>query len=315
MTTPISFGTLVDIEARAAWAHEAHVFTPWLAENLARLSDTIGIPLELTGREVSVGRYSADILAANPIDGSIVLIENQLEPSDHTHLGQIMTYLAGLEAQVIIWIAPIFREEHLSALRWLNQHTDDGFQFFAVRLRVVRIGDSALAPLFDVLEKPNTWDKSLQRTARAATASTTSPEISARRETFWSLYAERDPMHHTDLKAGPGGSARWRLVPDTGVVVSRYVSQNGVGLFLRGGRGQGGEITMPRFEAKAAELESSLGVSLQNANAPFEAHIPVDWSDPSAITAAAGWLAAETARYQAVAADILTIDDPSASKS
>lgn len=148
----VTFGTLEDIEARRAWAHEAHVFTPWLADNLDRLSQAVGIPLELTGREVSVGRYSADILATNPVDGSVVLIENQLEPSDHTHLGQIMTYLAGLEAQVMIWIAPTFREEHLSALRWLNQHTAENFAFFAVRLRVVRIANSPLAPLFDVLE-------------------------------------------------------------------------------------------------------------------------------------------------------------------
>lgn len=161
-----AFGRLEDVEPRSAWAHEAHAFTPWLAENLDRLSEAIGIPLELTGREVGVGRYSADILASSPGDGAVVLIENQLEASDHTHLGQILTYLAGLEAQVVIWLAPQFREEHLSALRWLNQHTDDRFSFFAVRLRVVKIGNSPPAPLFDILEKPNTWDRRVQQKAR-----------------------------------------------------------------------------------------------------------------------------------------------------
>lgn len=305
----VTFGTLEDIEARRAWAHEAHVFTPWLADNLDRLSQAVGIPLELTGREVSVGRYSADILATNPVDGSVVLIENQLEPSDHTHLGQIMTYLAGLEAQVMIWIAPTFREEHLSALRWLNQHTAENFAFFAVRLRVVRIANSPLAPLFDVLEKPNAWDKSLQRTARAATAVSKSPEVAERREAFWSMYAQRDPQVENDLKVGPGGSVRWRVVADTGVVVSRYVSRNGVGIFLRGGKGRGGEITLPRFEAAAESLEDALGVALGNVNFPFVAHRDVDWNDARSIEAAADWLVTQTDRYADVAARMLKLEE------
>lgn len=115
MSTPeIEFGTLADAPLREAWAHEAHAFTPWLAANLDRLSATIGIPLELTGTEMRVGTFSADILARNPMDDSVVLIENQLEGSDHTHLGQIMTYLAGLETHTMVWVAPSFREEHLS---------------------------------------------------------------------------------------------------------------------------------------------------------------------------------------------------------
>lgn len=301
-STPVIFGTLEDIEARLAWAHEARIFTPWLADNLDRLSQAVGIPLELTGREVSVGRYSADILATNPVDGSVVLIENQLEPSDHTHLGQIMTYLAGLEAQVMIWIAPAFREEHLSALRWLNQHTAENFAFFAVRLRVVRIGDSSLAPLFDVLEKPNTWDKSLQRTARAATANATSPEVSGRRDDLWSQYAMRDPEVEFDQRVGPGGSVRWRAVPGTGVVVSRYVSRNGVGVFLRGLRGKGGEITLARFEAVAEAIEGDLGVKLGSSDFPFATRFAVDWNDVSSIEEAAVWLMKQTDRYVSAAA-------------
>lgn len=306
---PITFGTLEDIEARLAWSHEAHAFTPWLADNLERLSQAIGIPLELTGREVSVGRYSADILATNPVDGSVVLIENQLEPSDHTHMGQIMTYLAGLEAQVIIWVAPNFREEHLSALRWLNQHTAENFAFFAVRLRVVRIGDSALAPLFDVLEKPNAWDKSLQRTARAATAATTSPEVAARRDSLRARYAQRDPQVEHDLRVGPGGSVRWRVVPDTGVVVSRYVSKSGVGLFLRGGKGRGGQVTLPRFEASAEALEKELGAPLANPNFPFAAHRDVNWGDADSIEAATDWLVLQTERYTNAAATLLLLGE------
>ncbi|TNF12951.1 MAG: hypothetical protein EP320_10210 [Rhodobacteraceae bacterium] len=159
--TDIRFGRLVDLPLRDAWKHEAHQFTPWLAENIDHLSEAIGIPLELTGTEVAVESFSADILARNPMDDSVVLIENQLEQTDHTHLGQIMTYLAGLEAQTVVWIAPAFREPHLSAIRWLNEHTSDGFSFFAIKARVVRIGDSPYAPIFEVVEKPDLWQRKL----------------------------------------------------------------------------------------------------------------------------------------------------------
>lgn len=159
--TDIRFGRLEDLPLRDAWKHEAHQFTPWLADNIDHLSEVIGIPLELTGTEVAVETFSADILARNPMDDSIVLIENQLETTDHTHLGQIMTYLAGLDAQTVVWIAPAFREPHLSAIRWLNEHTSDGFSFFAVKARVVRIGDSPYAPIFEVLEKPDFWQRQL----------------------------------------------------------------------------------------------------------------------------------------------------------
>lgn len=161
----IRFDRLIDLPLREAWRNEASDFTPWLAGNIDYLSDAIGIPLELSGTEVAVESFSADILARNTMDDSIVLIENQLETTDHTHLGQIMTYLAGLEAQTVIWIAPKFREPHLSAIRWLNQHTADGFSFFAVKARVVRIGGSPLAPIFDVVEKPNDWNRALRPVA------------------------------------------------------------------------------------------------------------------------------------------------------
>src|SRR5688500_2479785 len=113
MNSETVFGKLADVPLRSAWSHEAHRFTPWLAENLSRLAGAMGIPLELTGSEIRCGSFSADILARTPGDDSVVLIENQLEGSDHTHLGQIMTYLAGLETHTMVWVAPVFRDEHL----------------------------------------------------------------------------------------------------------------------------------------------------------------------------------------------------------
>ena len=138
-------GKLVSTDLRKAWPQEAHDFTPWLAENLDRLSGVIGIELDLEGCEVQVGPYRADIVANEPADGTRVLIENQLEAANLQHLGQVLAYLAGLEAKIVVWIAKEFDEQHRSAIRWLNDHTDDPLAFFAVRIRVVQIGKSPLA--------------------------------------------------------------------------------------------------------------------------------------------------------------------------
>lgn len=299
MITDLAY--LEDVEPRQAWAHEAHAFTPWLAENLPRLSQAIGIPLELTGREVGVGRYSADILATNPQDGSVVLIENQLEWSDHTHMGQILTYLAGLEAQVVIWLAPYFREEHLSALRWLNQHTDERFSFFAVRLRVVRIADSPLAPLFDVLEKPNSWERSLHKTARSATEPS---EATSRKRAFWAAYAEIDPEVVMDSAAGSGVS-RWRPVGSTGVVISRWLGKHGVGIFLRGGRGVDYAEMADRLRPFREHLEDRTGAPMGSDRFLFNKAGPGVMDDPASWQPAINWLIAETHRYAAAVAAII----------
>ncbi len=234
MNESLLFGALEEVPLREAWAHEAHVFTPWLAENLDRLGEAIGLRLEFIGREVNVGRYIADILARTVVDDQIVLIENQLERSDHNHLGQIMTYLAGTEAKIIVWAASDFCEEHLSAIRWLNQHSQDEFSFFAVKVRVVRIGQSPLAPLFEVLEKPNSWDRSIQHEVRSKSEDSDRARI---RRAFWNRYSEIYPSM-ADAKSRAGNSARWREVPNRPVVISRYKAATDVGIFLRGRGGR-----------------------------------------------------------------------------
>ena len=182
-------GRLEQVEnISSVWPHEAWHFTPWLAENMDLLSDAIGIPLTLDGTEVHVGHPRLDMLA-HTADGSGVLIENQLESTDHMHLGQILTYLAGLEAKTVIWIAAGFEAAHLSAIRWLNEHTADPFAFFGVQVGVVRIGDSQLAPVFDVLERPNEWDRRVQEIRRQE-GLTDSGRFN---QEFWAFYAQRYP--------------------------------------------------------------------------------------------------------------------------
>ncbi len=181
------FGMLTDVSLRAAWPNEAHDFTPWLADNLGRLSEVIGVPLETETTEAPVGEFAGDILATGP-DGQSVLIENQLEASDHSHLGQIMTYLAGLDARIVVWITRDFTEPHLSAIQWLNRHTDDEFSFFAVRLRVVRITDSPLAPIFEIVAQPNRWERQVRRESTGARAE----NVKTYRQ-FWTRDVGRHP--------------------------------------------------------------------------------------------------------------------------
>lgn len=232
--TDIRFGRLQNLGVRVVWPHEASAFTPWLAENIEHLSETIGIPLELTGTEVAVDSFSADILARNPMDDSLVLIENQLEATDHTHLGQIMTYLAGLEAQTVVWIAPRFRQPHLSAIRWLNEHTSDGFSFFAVKLRVVQIEDSPYAPIFEIVAEPDSWVR--HNTAKKKAAKSTDPLSDTRKE-FWTRYLDRYPEAEADgLRVIRGWNCYCPFADGRGRV-SVWIGEKAAGIYIGGGHG------------------------------------------------------------------------------
>jgi hypothetical protein len=171
----MSLGRLEKLDLRTYWKREDTEFTPWLAseENIMLLSETVGIELEVQSQEESVGPFSADILCKDTINDHYVLIENQLERTDHTHLGQLMTYAAGLDAVTVIWIAQNFTEEHRAALDWLNRITDDTFNFFGIEIELYKIGDSLPAPMFNVVSKPNDWAKQVKKSASSQNATDT----------------------------------------------------------------------------------------------------------------------------------------------
>jgi hypothetical protein len=160
------FGRLTKVPLREGWLSEPQDFTPWMAdpENLSLLGDAIGIELSLEAREKPVGPFRADLLCRDAADGTIILIENQLERSDHLHLGQIITYAAGLQAVTIVWVAERFTEEHRAACDWLNQITGPEFRVFALEVELWRIGDSRPAPKFNVRAQPNDWVKTTAST-------------------------------------------------------------------------------------------------------------------------------------------------------
>jgi hypothetical protein len=157
MTTEL--GKLVKVPLREVWALEAAHFSVWLADNIDQLADALDLELGAAEREVAIGRYSCDIVAQDLSNGTKVIIENQLEPTNHTHLGQLVTYASGIDAGVVIWISPDFREEHRSALDWLNSHTGEAKQFFGIQIEAWQIDSSRPAPVFKVVASPNGWQK------------------------------------------------------------------------------------------------------------------------------------------------------------
>lgn len=192
MPDKYDLGRLEKVDLRSIWTSEASDFTPWLArdENIELLSSAIGIELEVESVEERVGPFRADILCKNTLDDSWVLIENQLERTDHSHLGQLLTYAAGLKAQTIVWIAARFTEEHRAALDWLNEFTSENLGFFGIEVELWRIGSSVAAPRFNVLSSPNAWSKSVQEQKERLDAGPMTP-AGQQYFDFWTSFAAR----------------------------------------------------------------------------------------------------------------------------
>lgn len=185
-----SLGSLKKVDVRHIWQTEAQHFTPWLAQNLDILAETLDMELEIEAQEKNVGPFRADILCRDTLDKSWVLIENQLERTDHLHLGQLLTYASGLKAVTIIWVSTHFTEEHRSALDWLNNITDDLFKFFGLEVELWQIGDSPVAPKFNIVSKPNDWSRSVGQAARQIETGTLT-DIKAAQLEFWTQLAEK----------------------------------------------------------------------------------------------------------------------------
>lgn len=200
-------GRLERVELRDVWQHEAYNFTPWLADagNLAILSKELGLDLELVGQEVAVGPYAADIVCKDSFDGTHVLIENQLEKTDHSHLGQILTYASALEARTVVWIASRFTDEHRAAIDWLNEITHDEWQFFGLEIELWRIGNSAPAPKFNIICRPNDWSRAVRDEAAKAETATPTQAIQLK---FWSAF--RDYMVAKGLRAPKPSAQSWQ---------------------------------------------------------------------------------------------------------
>ena len=151
-------GRIEKIDLREAWPNEAEDFTPWLSEQgLDELGEALGLELEMQSREAPVGSFALDMLCTESGTNRTVIIENQLGQTDHDHLGKLLTYAGGCDANVIVWIAKEFRDEHRQALELLNQRTGEDTEFFGVVIELWKIGDSHPAPHFKMVVVPNEW--------------------------------------------------------------------------------------------------------------------------------------------------------------
>ena len=167
MTQEKELGRIEKVDLRDAWPHEATDFTPWLAEHLSELGDALGWELELQSQEAAVGQFSLDLLARVTGTTRTAIIENQLEQTNHDHLGKLLTYAGGYDANLIVWVAREFRDEHRQALDWLNERTDEDTGFFGVMVEVWSIDGSRPAPHFNVIAAPNEWRREAARSVRA----------------------------------------------------------------------------------------------------------------------------------------------------
>ncbi len=270
MIKPLS--KLERVPLREAWKHEANDFTPWLAEedNLNALAEAIGLPeLELVAIEHWVGEFKLDILCTSGDDQ--VIIENQLEKTNHSHLGQLLTYAAGTQAKKVIWVAESFRPEHAAALRFLNQNTTEDLSFFAVQVELWRIGDSPFAPKFEVIAKPDAWAKAGREQTKAATTTTPTKQLQLK---LWLALVERlaqsaphirpqapRPQHWANIAIGRAG---FRICP----TASQKDDRLGVELYVDHA------ASKKMFQALLAQqtsIEQQLGFALDWQELP-EAH-------------------------------------------
>ena len=206
----VELGRLEHVDPRSVWVHEAHDFTPWLLANADRLSEALGIDLELEAAEHAVGGYSLDLVGRDITNDAVLIVENQLATTDHSHLGQVLTYAAGTGASTIVWIATAFREEHRQALDWLNESTGDEAHFFGIELQLVKIGDSTR-------HRSSTWSCS-RTTGRSRFGLRPKPERSAARVRFTSSSGGDSSSGYTpSIRTGRGPSGRaLQLVRDEG---------------------------------------------------------------------------------------------------
>jgi len=306
----MELGILKTITPRKKWNNEERDFTPWLAENIDELSKAVGIELEVENIEVAVGPYSADILAKDTGTGKFVVIENQLEKTNHDHLGKAITYASVLDASTIIWITADFTEEHKKALDWLNDHTNEKISFYGVQIELWQIDESKPALRFNIISKPNL-------AVRQAARSIAIDELSNKRKfqyDFWVKFRDRlaltkkvpslqtpRPQYWFDIALGK-----------TGINISNTCNtdENSVGIRIYIGN-KIADTMLPYLESRKDEIEKSLGDSLQwNPNPDNRDKVilllhSTDFDKTEKVDEAITWLIGKTIKFREVFSKII----------
>ena len=262
--TMLQFGAIKRLNLRDIWSKESSDFTPWLADNISALGEALGMELELETREAGVGDFSLDLLAKDLGTGQVVVIENQLTPTDHDHLGKLLTYAAGFGASTVVWVAETIRDEHRQALEWLNQRTGSDTQLFGVVVEVLQIDDSRPAYNFKPIVFPNEW----QKARRGQATSQVSSRGEAYREFFQALIDDLREKHNF-TGAHVGQPQSW------------YAFSSGFGGIPFGASfAQGGRVRVDVYiDQGNAERNKALFDALRDQKEPIESECraPLEW--------------------------------------
>jgi hypothetical protein len=306
----MELGLLKNVPPRIKWTSEARDFTPWLAQNINALSEALGLELEVENTEVACGPYSADILAKDTGTAKFVVIENQLEKTNHDHLGKAITYASVLDASSIIWIATQFSEEHIKALDWLNDHTTEDFGFYGVQVELWQIDDSKPAIRFNVVSKPN-------EAVRIAAKTKANEELSESKKfqlEFWTRF--RDKLASTK-RANSSHTPRaqyWYNVSlgKSNIHISNTCNTDqktvGIRIYISN---KIAETMLPFLETKKSEIEAAIGEHLnwnpnpENRDKIIQLLHQTDFNDPTRVEEALNWLVEYTIKFRDVFSKIV----------
>lgn len=301
----MELGILKTLAPRQKWNNEASDFTPWLAANIDSLNKALGLELEVENIEVAAGPYSADILAVDTGTGKYVIIENQLEKTNHDHLGKAITYASVLDASTIVWIATTITEEHQKALDWLNDHTGDEISFYGIQIELWQIDESKPAVRFNVISKPN------QAVRQAAKAKATEDLSESKRfqYDFWLKFRDKlaktkkipslqtpRPQYWFDISLGR-----------TNVYLSNTCNtdQNTVSVRVYIGN-KIADTMLPYLEERKEEIERAIGQPLQwNPNPDNRDKVIIlshatDFKSPQKVDEALDWLTNYSIKFREI---------------
>ena len=253
-------GKIEKVPLRDIWKHEAHDFTKWLQDNIDVLSDVINLPLTNVEREQTTGNFYVD-LTAEDNSGKTVIIENQLEKSNHDHLGKIITYLSSMDATTAIWIVSEPRPEHVSAINWLNEST--AANFYLIKIEGVKIGDSNPAPLLTLIVGPSEETESVGKTKREK------KERYVLRKDFWTIVLNKLKNKTSLFNAISPSESSWIGTGSgkRGIQYTMWVTQDDARVTLYIDRGKDSEeennTILKKLEEHKSEIENIYGDKLE----------------------------------------------------
>ena len=260
-----TLGKFTQIDLRDFWSDEARDFTPWLSkdENIEILSEAIGVDIEIEGKEVPVGNYKADLIGRDISNNKKIIIENQLEKTNHDHLGKIITYASGIEASIVIWICKTITEEHRQAIDWLNENMNEDIGFFAIEIELWKIDESNPAPKFNIICRPNEWLKTAKHSSDTSAKDVS--ETKAVQFEYWNYLKDFFNQKGTALNLRTPRAQHWysmsvgRSKFNISMTVNTMQNRLGCEIYMRG---ENAKKAFSELIKEKEKIEQEMGIEL-----------------------------------------------------